>query len=69
MSVNNREWLNTLTDEELADWIYASQTKQYDPKTNQTKAYAPYSPCLNEVVSGWNSARGRLIEWLREERE
>lgn len=68
--MTNREWLNSLSNDDLVNWIYAENTKCWDFKQNKDVIYAPnYSPCLNEVVIGWTSYRGRLRLWLDEERK
>ena len=67
--MTNREWLATLSEENLANWIYAEQTRVFDPVSLQEKVIAPdYSPSLYEVVLGWSSAYYRLVAWLKEER-
>ena len=67
--MTNREWLNSLSNEDLVSWIYAEGTMTFNIKTMQYKIYAPnYSPCLAEIVAGAISNRLCLKKWLDEER-
>ena len=67
--MTNKEWLATLSEEDFANWVYAERTRQYDFKNNKVIVYAPnYSPCLEEVVMGWNDYHERLVMWLKENR-
>lgn len=68
--MTNREWLNSLSNEELVNWIYMDRTKVFDMKENKIVIFAPNcSPCLTEVVIGWTSYQERLKQWLKEERK
>ena len=68
--MTNREWLNSLSNEDFVKWIYAEETRTWNPDTKETLVFAPnYSPCLNEIVRLWTSATFRLQQWLEEERE
>lgn len=68
--MTNREWLNSMSNEDLVNWIYAEKTYDIDFEKGKTIVYAPsYSPCLLEVVQRWTSWADRLRKWLEEERE
>lgn len=67
--MTNREWLNSLSNEDLVNWIYADETHIWNPETKEDIVFAPsYSPCLHEVIRTWTSATFRLKQWLEEER-
>lgn len=68
--MTNREWLNSLSNEDLIKWIYAEETRTWNPNTNEMLVFAPnYSPCLNEIVREGTSSTFRLQQWLEETRE
>lgn len=61
--MTNREWLQTLTDEEFADWCINGPS--FDFATN--KPVQP-SPKLLEIAHSYNSSFLGLQEWLKQER-
>ncbi len=68
--MTNKEWLATLSEEDFANWLYTDRTRTYDVEHNKMVVFSPnYSPCLKEVVIGWNDYHQRLVMWLKEERK
>lgn len=71
--MKNREWLNTLTNEEFVDWVMSDYVSAYwYTEDNQIEWFRPpqsYSPTVAEIVSRTTDARIRLKEWLNEERK
>ena len=68
--MTNREWLNSLSDDEFIKWIYADETYTWNINTGEKVVFSPgCSPCLNEVVRSYISATFRLKQWLEETRE
>lgn len=61
--MTNREWLNTLSDEDFAIW--ATQNNLWDYANN--KPIQPY-PTRDGVVSQYSSPRAGLLKWLGEQR-
>ena len=66
--MTNRQWLNTLTNEELAHWILDKESSLCADKKSGKMYYDNLSPRLREVYAFYNDAVLRLIEWLDEER-
>ena len=62
--MTNREWLNSLTDEEFASW--ACDEEEFDFKNN---VYAQPSPKRRRLEFKYNDAKGGLLMWLKQERE
>lgn len=59
--MTNREWLNTLTNEQLVlFWNSDASTFLVNGKQEQT---------AHGIGRMWTSSVGRLIEWLGEERK
>ena len=59
--MTNREWLNTLTNEQLVlFWNSDASTFLVDGKQEQT------AHCIGRQ---WTSSKSRLVEWLGEERK
>lgn len=80
--MTNREWLNSLTDEELTCWLYDEQSeiigyKQVEAtlaSTGETvlvdmPIYDKLYPRFYEIGRGWTSASGRFAQWIKEERQ
>lgn len=68
--MTNREWLNSLSNEDFVKWILEDYTRYYDINKREEVVFAPgYSPCMQEVIRGWTSSSFRLAQWLDEERE
>jgi len=62
--MTNREWLNSLTDEDFIKWLIDSET--FDEKTY--KCFEP-SPKYDTLKWSWTSTALGLAEWLKEERK
>jgi len=61
--MTNREWLESLTDEEFADWCINGPSFDY----TTCKSVQP-SPKLYEIAHRYNSSYLGLMQWLKEER-
>ena len=62
--MTNREWLNSLTDEEFASWVCDEEV--YDLANN---VYAHPAPKWNRLMYQYNDSKGGLLMWLKQERE
>lgn len=79
--MTNREWLNSLTDEELMHWLYDEQSQiigwkdavGYDSKGNKVEVQMPVLdklyPRFHEIGRGYTSSSGRFAKWIKEERQ
>lgn len=80
--MTNREWLNSLTDEEFMHWLYDKQSEIVSweaPKPylvdggklvyTQMPIYDKLYPRFHEIGRGWTSSSGRFAQWIKEERE
>ena len=79
--MTNREWLNSLTDEELIRWLYDERsgvvglqdTVAYDSNGKkfdvQIPIYDKLYPRFHEIGRGWITPRGRFAQWIKEERQ
>lgn len=61
--MTNREWLETLTDEEFADW--ATGEDCYDPHTNKCIGLHPHR---KNVGNQYTSSYGGILSWLKQKR-
>ena len=61
--MTNREWLETLTDEEFADW--ATGCDNWDWENNKPLGLHPHR---RNIESQYTSAYGGILLWLRQER-
>lgn len=69
--MTNREWLSTLTNDELTEWMLVPPTPVYYEKGDgfwyigcePDKLY----PRLNAIISNTNQSIGALREWLDKE--
>jgi len=59
--MTNKEWLSTLSVEDLWDWLTSPAIKM---TVNGKQELTKYG-----VGLGWSSASGRLLQWLKEERK
>lgn len=81
-AMTNREWLNSLTDEELMHWLYDERSEivewrdsigdYYDKNGEKTNVQIPVFdklyPRFHEIGRGWTSSSGRFMQWIKEER-
>lgn len=81
--MTNREWLNSLTDEELMHWLYDEQSQivgwrdsigdYYDKNGERTNVQIPICdklyPRFHEIGRGWTSSSDRFMQWIKEERQ
>ena len=56
--MTNREWLETLTDEEFADW--ATEEDYFGANNN---------PHLKEIKMEWTCSHYGVLQWLKQNRE
>ena len=80
-TMTNREWLNSLTDEELTHWLYDEQSEIIGYKKEKgfmncreivyvdMPIYDKLYPRFHEIGRGWTSASGRFAQWIKEERQ
>ena len=61
--MTNREWLNSLTDDELVEWL----TNEHSLDWNTMKP-RKVSPTLNEIMFTATSSSWAIQQWLKEER-
>ena len=59
--MTNREWLNSLTDEEFADW--ATGEDCWNPSERKYEGLYPHR---RTIESMYNSSYGGILAWLRE---
>ena len=59
--MTNREWLSTLSVDELWEWLTSPAVKMTVECKQELTKYG--------VELGWSSASGRLLQWLKEEKE
>ena len=71
--MTNREWLHSLSDEELISWLLDDEMPY--PENNAIDDNGvPYATCIQPtpkfitIKLGDISSRGRLKKWLKEER-
>lgn len=62
--MTNREWLNSLNDEEFASWVCDEEV--YDLRNN---VYAHPAPKWNRLMYQYTDSKGGLLLWLKKERE
>lgn len=62
--MTNREWLQTLTDDELVEWLVCDE--EYDRKAMKPKEPTPR---LSTIKYASISVTASLKEWLKEERK
>lgn len=62
--MTNREWINSLTDEEFASWICDGES--FYPRT---MVYEQPSPKWDTLKYGYTDAKGGLLIWLKQERK
>ena len=62
--MTNREWLNTLSDEDFAKWCVSEEQTDY----NTMEVYQP-CPRLNTIKFWSTSSYDGLLKWLKEERQ
>lgn len=62
--MTNREWLESLTDDELVEWMLLGEF--FDP---QKLKMADPTPKLYTIVRRGINAKYSLKEWLKEERK
>ncbi len=69
--MTNREWLNTLNDDEFCKWLFDDSGcyTEYNPYTHEHeyKFYSFY-PTRKEIICRYNSSYDGMLEWLNEER-
>ena len=63
--MTNREWLNTLTDEEFADWATYEDT--YFIENGVINIYGIY-PHRRNIENMCTSSYGGILDWLKRER-
>lgn len=61
--MTNREWLESLTDDEFVEWLVGSE--DFDQKTMELR---PPTPKLETIKRASTSTVAYLKEWLKEER-
>lgn len=61
--MTNREWLETLTDEEFVEWLLNEHSLDWS-----TMKPRKVSPTLREVMVVATSSSWAIKEWLKEER-
>ena len=61
--MTNREWLESLTDEEFADW--ATHDDQWDVENNRPIGLSPHR---KTIVESYSDSYGGILSWLKEER-
>lgn len=64
--MTNREWLESLSDEEFAIWL--AKDEEIIPVDGGFLCAEP-TPRLKTLKSGWTSAAVGLTHWLKEERK
>lgn len=64
VNMTNREWLETLSDEEFVKWCLWKQ--EFDFIRMQPIQPAP---TLDHIKTSWNSSYAGLLNWLKEERK
>lgn len=62
--MTNREWLNSLTDEEFASWVCDEEAFDFNKNV-----FAHPSPKWNRLMYQYNDSKGGLLMWLKQERE
>lgn len=79
--MTNREWLDSLTDEEFTHWLYDEQSQivrwkdaiGYDSHGEKVEVQIPIFdklyPRFHEIGRGWTSSSGRFAQWIKEERK
>ena len=62
--MTNREWLNSLTNEEFASWICDGEEFDYE----KNEPFQP-SPKWDYLQHRYTSSKGGLLIWLKQERK
>lgn len=62
--MTNKDWLNSLTDEEFASWVCDEEI--YDFENN---VYEQPSPKWDSLRGRYTSSKGGLLIWLKQERQ
>ena len=62
--MTNREWLNSLTDEEFTSWMCDDEELDYEKNENY-----PPSPKWATIRGRYTSSKLGLLIWLKQERE
>ena len=65
--MTNREWLNTLSDEDFTKWCLYEAQNFFNRKTNEYDIVQPY-PTLHTIKISFTSSYDGLLKWLNEER-
>lgn len=69
--MTNREWLNTLTNEEFAEWSVGSPVPMEFEKVNDSWKVKSITdklyPRLSEIKVSYASSKAGLLEWLEKE--
>lgn len=65
--MTNREWLQSLSDEDFAKWCINKGGGWFNPQTKKNEYFPPY-PTLHYIRSGSTSSYDALLKWLGEER-
>ena len=65
--MTNREWLNTLSDEDFVKWCLAEGNMVFDFAKNDYEIMQPY-PTLHTIKYSFTSSYDALLKWLGEER-
>ena len=61
--MTNKEWLNSLTDEEFASWVCDEEVFDFN-----NNVYTQPSPKWRSLMYQYNDSKGGLIMWLKQER-
>ena len=79
--MTNREWLNSLTDEELMHWLYDERSEIVEWRDSigyyengekvsvKVPIFDKLCPRFHEIGRGWTSSSGRFAQWIKEERQ
>lgn len=62
--MTNKEWLNSLTNEEFASWICDGEEFDYEKNENY-----PPSPKWSTIQGQYTSSKLGLLIWLKQERK
>ena len=61
--MTNREWLNSLSNEDFANWCVSAELHDYE-----TNTFKQPSPKLDTIKYSYTQSEAGLIEWLGQER-
>ena len=66
--MTNREWLNTLSNEDYTRWIFEHSSIYRVDTRSQTIYYDSLYPRLREVYATYVPGDMRFLDWLKQDR-